>query len=68
VNRFSNYVGKVIWNRERTEKGTVVSLSERRCAVCGRSACLIVEWSDGKRTKPCLHGIGKFPNGELFII
>lgn len=61
-------IGRTIWSREHKEKGIVVNESERYCAVCGRHSCLIVEWEDGKRTKPCTHGIKCLSNGDLEIM
>ena len=61
-------VGKIIWSREHKEKGIVVNESERYCAVCGRHSCLIVEWKDGKKTKPCTHGVKYLSNGDLEIM
>ena len=61
-------IGKTIWSREHKEKGIVVNESERYCAVCGRHFCLIIKWEDGKRTKPCTHGIKCIANGDLEIM
>lgn len=61
-------IGKTIWARHHAEKGIVVNTSERYCAVCGRASCLIVEWADKKKTKPCLHGVKYLPNGDLEIM
>ena len=63
-----NRIGKTIWSRGHTEKGTVINESERYCAVCGRSSCLIVKWNDGKKTKPCIHGIKCLSNGDMEIM
>lgn len=62
-----NDTGKIIWSRGQKEKGIVTSESERYCAVCGRHACYIVKWNDGKTTKPCTHGVKRLSNGELEI-
>lgn len=61
-------IGKTIWSREHKEKGIVVNESERYCAVCGRHSCYIVKWEDGKKTKPCTHGIKRLSNGDLEIM
>lgn len=63
-------VGNVIYSRDKTEKGVVKKIQSRYCAACyATSLCYVVEWSDGKITKPCIHGVGiKEKTGELYII
>ncbi len=60
-------VGKTIWSRGRTEKGTITKESHRWCAGCGRHhSCYIVKWDDGSITKPCTAGV-KQSNDEFEI-
>lgn len=62
-------VGKIIWSRNHVESGIIMNESHRYCAACGQaSPCLIVKWSDGNKTKPCLAGIKHLPNGDLEIM
>lgn len=63
-----NNVGKIIWIKGHTDKGIVRKESERYCAACGRHSCLIVDWDDGKMTKPCTAGVKCLPNGDLEIM
>jgi hypothetical protein len=52
--------GDVVLSRDGSAKGTVVGLSVRYCAACGRvSPCANVRWEDGKLTKPCTRGTMK---------
>lgn len=60
-------IGRKVLSRDGSEVGTVKYVSARYCAVCGRASCLVVEWSDGRITKPCLHGL-KEENGVLKIM
>jgi hypothetical protein len=60
-------IGKIIWNRDRTEKGIVTNISSRYCACCGQHECLIVKWDDGTKTKPCTKGIKSINTNELQI-
>lgn len=49
--------GDVVLSRDGSAKGTVVGLSVRYCAACGRvSPCATVRWPDGKITRPCTRG------------
>ena len=63
-----NNIGKIIWTRGHKEKGVVRKESERYCACCGHGTCLIVDWEDGKMTKPCMRGIKYLSNGDLEIM
>ncbi len=64
---FEVEVGKRLWNRAKTEYGIIKSITYRRCACCGYGEAYLVEWPDGKRTKPCAKGIGCLENGDFFI-
>lgn len=61
-------VGKVIWSRDRSVKGTVTAISHRRCSLCGYAPCYIVKWEDGNTTKPCMKGASYTPEGDLLIL
>lgn len=60
-------IGRTIWNQKHTEKGVVISISNRYCAACGHDhECYIVKWDDGAKTKPCTAGV-KAVGDELQI-
>ena len=60
---------KIIWNMGHNTKGIVTNESVRYCAACGRDhACLLVEWDDGRKSKPCTAGIKILSNDELQIV
>lgn len=52
------WIGRPFLSRDGKIKGKVKSCSSRYCAACGYVApCFVVEWEDGKRTKPCIAGV-----------
>ena len=64
-----NEVGNTMYSRDKSEKGTVKKIQSRYCAACySTSLCYVVEWSDGKITKPCIHGIGIDEKPKNFIL
>lgn len=60
-------VGRKLWDANHNEHGTVKSISSRFCAVCGQHDCFVVEWPDGKVTKPCTAGVKMLADGDLQI-
>lgn len=63
-------VGNIIYSRDKKEKGVVKKISSRYCAACGGiETCYVVEWEDGKITKPCIAGVGvNLEDGTLYIM
>lgn len=61
-------IGKTIHSSTNQETGTITDVSSRYCAGCMvNSTCYIVTWSDGKKTKPCVHGCFTRPDGDIQI-
>jgi hypothetical protein len=62
-------VGATVWSRDRSIKGVVTGISQRRCAACGCTrTCYLVKWDDGTTTKPCIKGVGYTREGDLLIL
>lgn len=66
----SGYVGKRIHPRKGSKvkkPGIVTEVSTCRMSQC-RANRLHVKWPDGKRTYPCMRGVGERPDGSLEIL
>lgn len=63
-------VGNTIHSRNNKEKGIVKKIQNRYCSACGGSnLCYVVEWKDGKITKPCVAGVAiNEETKELYIM
>lgn len=62
-------IAKAVWNRGHTECGIVIGVTSRYCAACESGhRCLIVEWPNGKRTKPCTKGMKRLSDAEWEIL
>ena len=65
---YTDDIGKTIYARNKTEKGTITNIVYKWCAGCqSHGPIYSVKWDDGTRTYPCPAGCKINPDGTIEI-